>query len=162
MRLLKIATRSVKEKLNPVVTHEGSYVVSSEGFRLTTRLLEEFYCATLQHESLPVIIIFPDLGDFSRYSSHQAKRYEPLLEHLHTKGFRVLDMLDALVTYDPALPKDRLTVGKWGHYSRLGNSIVAIVHPKLHHQREIGGKRSRQDSRSRSLRDTTIAVRTTP
>ncbi|WNM57636.1 SGNH/GDSL hydrolase family protein [Candidatus Nitrospira allomarina] len=125
MRLLKIATRSVKEKLNPVVTPEGSYAVNSEGFRLTTRLLEEFYCAALQHESLPVIIIFPDLGDFSRHRSHQGKRYEPLLKQLHIKGFRVLDILDALVAFDSALPTDRLTVGQWGHYSHLGNSIVA-------------------------------------
>ncbi|HSF08452.1 MAG TPA: hypothetical protein VLA60_03500, partial [Nitrospirales bacterium] len=125
MRLLKIATRSGKEKLNPVVTPEGSYAVNSEGFRLTTRIFEEFYCAALQHESLPVIIIFPDLGDFSRHRSHQGKRYEPLLEELHIKGFRVLDILDALVAFDSALPTDRFTVGKWGHFSRLGNSIVA-------------------------------------
>ena len=125
MRLLKIATRSVKERLNPVVTPEGSYAVHSEGFRLTTRLLEEFYCAALRHESLPVIVIFPDLGDFRRHRSHQAKRYEPLLEQLHIKGLRVLDILDALVAFDSALPTDRLTVGKWGHFSRLGNSIVA-------------------------------------
>ena len=125
MRLLKIATRSVKERLNPVVTPEGSYAVHSEGFRLTTRLLEEFYCAALRHESLPVIVIFPDLGDFRRHRSHQAKRYEPLLEQLHIKKLRVLDILDALVAFDSALPTDRLTVGKWGHFSRLGNSIVA-------------------------------------
>ena len=125
MRLLKIATRSVKERLNPVVTPEGSYAVHSEGFRLTTRLLEEFYCAALRHESLPVIVIFPDLGDFRRHRSHHAKRYEPLLEQLHIKKLRVLDILDALVAFDSALPTDRLTVGKWGHFSRLGNSIVA-------------------------------------
>ena len=125
MRLLKIATRSVKERLNPVVTPEGSYAVHSEGFLLTTRLLEEFYCAALRHESLPVIVIFPDLGDFRRHRSHQAKRYEPLLEQLHIKKLRVLDILDALVAFDSALPTDQLTVGKWGHFSRRGNSIVA-------------------------------------
>ena len=125
VRLLKIATRSVKERLNPVVTSEGSYAVSSEGFRLTTTLLEEFHCAALQHESLPVIVIFPDLGDFARHRSHQTKRYEPLLEHLKIKGFRYLDGLDAFVAHDPNVRVDQLTVGKWGHYSRLGNEIVA-------------------------------------
>ncbi len=125
LRLLKIVTRIVKEKLNPVVTREGTYAVSSEGFRLTARLLEEFNCAALQHESLPVIVIYPDLGDLSRYRSHQTKRYEPLLEHLNKKGIRYLDILDALVAYDPTLPVDQLTVGRWGHFSRLGNNIVA-------------------------------------
>ena len=59
VRLSKIATRSVEERLNPVVTHEGSYAVSSEGFRLTTKLFEEFHCAALRHGSLPVIVIYP-------------------------------------------------------------------------------------------------------
>jgi hypothetical protein len=39
-------------------------------------------------------------------------------------GFRYLDQLDALVAYDPHVPEDQLTVD-WGHFSRLGNKIVA-------------------------------------
>lgn len=125
VRLFKIATRSLKERLNPVVTREGSYAVTSEAFHLTTRLLHAFYCAALQQDSLPVIVIYPDLGDLSRHRDHQPKRYEPLLEHLRMNSFRYLDQLDALVAYDPNVPRDQLTVGQWGHYSRLGNKIVA-------------------------------------
>ena len=125
VRLLKVATRSVKERLNPVVTAEGTYAVSSEASSLTTKLLGEFHCIALQHESLPVIVIYPDLGDLARYHSHQRKRYEPLLEHLQSKGFRYLDMLDAFVAHDPRVLVDRLTIGQWGHYSQLGNEIVA-------------------------------------
>ncbi len=125
VRLLKIATRSAKERLNPVVTREGSYAVSSEGFRLASALFEEFYCAALQHESLPVILIFPDLGDFERQRSRRTRRYKLLLESFETKGFRYLDTLDAFVAHDPQLPLDRLTIDRWGHYSRLGNQIVA-------------------------------------
>jgi len=125
VRLLKIATRRVKERLNPVVTTEGSYAVSSEAFTLTTKLLGEFHCAALQHESLPVIVIYPDLGDLSRYHSHQPRRYAPLLEYLQSQDFRVLDVLDAFVAHDPHVPVDRLTIGQWGHYSQFGNEIVA-------------------------------------
>lgn len=49
VRLLKVATRSVKERLNPVVTREGSYAVSSEAFTLAAKLFDEFHCAALQH-----------------------------------------------------------------------------------------------------------------
>jgi hypothetical protein len=125
MRLLKVATRSVKEKFNPVVTREGTYAVSSEGFRLTTTLFEEFFCAALRNGSLPMVIIYPDLGDLRRQRTLQPKRYEPLMKNLHTQLIHVVVMFDALIAYDPALPTDRLTVGKWGHYSRLGNSSVA-------------------------------------
>jgi len=125
VRLFKIAMRTIKERLNPVVTREGSYAVTSEAFLLTTRLLEAFHCAALQHDSLPVIVIYPDLGDLSRYRNHQPKRYEPLLEHLRINGFHYLDVLDAFVAYDADVPRDQLTVGRWGHYSRLGNKIVA-------------------------------------
>jgi hypothetical protein len=125
VRLFKIATQILKERLNPVVTREGSYAVASEAFPLMTRLFEAFYCAALQHESLPLIVIFPDLGDLSRHRNHQPKRYEPLLTHLNMKGFRYLDVLDAFVAYDSNVPKDQLTVGMWGHYSPLGNKIVA-------------------------------------
>jgi hypothetical protein len=48
-----------------------------------------------------------------------------LLEHLQTNGFRYLDVLDAFVEHESTLSVDRLTVGKWGHYSRLGNALVA-------------------------------------
>jgi hypothetical protein len=34
-------------------------------------------------------------------------------------------MLDAFAVHDPRVLVDRLTVGKWGHYSQLGNEIVA-------------------------------------
>ena len=125
VRLFKIATRSLKEWLKPVVTREGSYAVTSDAFRLTTRLLEAFHCAALQHDSLPVIVIYPDLGDLSRHHNHQPKRYEPLLEHLRMNAFRYVDVLDAFAGYDSDVPKDELTVGRWGHYSRLGNKIVA-------------------------------------
>lgn len=125
VRLLKVATRSVKERLNPVVTKEGSYDVSSEAFTLTTKLLGEFYCAALHHESLPVVVVYPDLGDFARYHSHQTKRYQPLLEHLKSQGFRYFDVLDGFIAQDPHVPVDRLTVGQWGHYSQFGNEIVA-------------------------------------
>lgn len=125
VRLLKVAIRSVKERLNPVVTKEGAYAVSSEPFALTTTIFDEFHCAVLQHESLPVIIVYPDLGDFARYHSHRPRRYEPLLEHFKSQGFRYLDVLDAFIARDPHVPVDRLTIGRWGHYSQFGNEVVA-------------------------------------
>jgi hypothetical protein len=125
VRLLKMAMRSIKERLNPVVTREGSYAVGADAFTLTTMLLGEFRCAALRHDSLPVIVIYPDLGDFDRYHSHQVRRYEPLLVHLQQSGARYLDMLDAFIAQDPQVRVDQLTVGTWGHYSRLGNEIVA-------------------------------------
>jgi hypothetical protein len=79
----------------------------------------------LQHQSVPLIAIYPDLGDLDRHRAHRPRRYEPLLQHLQNQGFRYLDLLDALAAYDPQVPKDKLTVGRWGHYSRLGNQIVA-------------------------------------
>jgi hypothetical protein len=74
---------------------------------------------------VPLIVIYPDLGDFDRHLAHRPNRYEPLLQHLQRQGFRYLDLLDAFVAYDPQVPKDRLTVGPWGHYSHHGNQIVA-------------------------------------
>jgi len=125
VRLLKVAMQSTKVSLTPVVTREGSYAVGAEAFTLTTTLLREFRCAALQHDSLPVIVIYPDLGDFGRYHSHQVRRYEPLIAHLQRNGARYLDMLDGFVAHDPQVRVDQLTVGMWGHYSRLGNEIVA-------------------------------------
>lgn len=125
VRLAKIATQIVKEALNPIVTSDGSYAVTGDAFRLTARIMDEFYCAALRHGSLPAIVLYPDLDDFRRHRNHESRRYAPLIEHLQTKGFRYVDILDALVAYDPALPEPLLTVGQWGHYSRLGNRIVA-------------------------------------
>jgi hypothetical protein len=125
VRLLKIALRSLKEQLNPVVTPDGTYAADSEAFLLTTRLLEAFYCAALQHESLPVIAIYPERLDLDRHLHRQVKRYEPLLQYLRERDLRHLDLLEPLVAYDPDVPKDKLTVGRWGHYSPLANKLIA-------------------------------------
>ncbi len=138
VRLSKITMRTVRERLNPVVTSEGSYAASSEALNLTEKILEEFHCSALQQGSLPVIVIYPDLGDFERHRAGRPERYEPLMRHLKTKGFRYVDVLDAIVLDDPEVRVDRLTVGQWGHYSRLGNRIVARhLHRYLTEQRLV-------------------------
>ena len=52
------------------------------------------------------------------------RRYRPLLKGFADKGYRYLDAADAFEAYDADYDINAITLGRWGHYSPLGNRIV--------------------------------------
>jgi len=74
--------------------------------------------------ALPIIVVLPDLNDLHRSKDGESRRYAALLTYFKSKGYRYIDVMDAL---EPSLQRytiNDLTV-QWGHYSKLGNEIVA-------------------------------------
>ncbi len=125
VRLGKIlAARIRKSRQIPIFKPDGSYNETSEAYELTLRLFDSFYARVIEDGALPVIVVFPDLGDQNRSRTGKERRYASLLRYFESNGYRYIDALDALKPVE-----DRYSVGdlsvKWGHYSKTGNDLVA-------------------------------------
>lgn len=125
VRLMKMAAAQVRKELQtPVFASDGMYDPESEAFELTLRIFDSFYRRVLEDGALPVIFVFPDVNDQERSREGKPRRYAPLLSYLDSKGYRYIDALGA---FEPV--KEKYTIAEltqqWGHYTVLGNEIVA-------------------------------------
>lgn len=125
VRLLKVAGAETRKRLQtPIYTWDGRYDERSEAYQLTLRLLDRFYAEVIARGSLPVIVVFPDLNDQRRSRAGKPRRYAPLLTYVAAQGYRFIDVMDALEREQSRYSIDDLSV-QWGHYSTLGNELVA-------------------------------------
>jgi hypothetical protein len=125
-RLLKIVLRRVSESCNSTdtVLKRGEYNTQSEAFRITQGLIDLFYGAVVANGSVPIILVYPDIGDQVRFRDDRRKRYLPLLEHLESMGYRYVDALEGLAAYEEQHEVSDLTV-EWGHFSPVAHEITA-------------------------------------
>jgi hypothetical protein len=114
-----------KNLFHPIFKLDGLYDVNSEAYQVTVRIFDAFYRKVLENGAVPVILVFPDLNDQFRSREGKIRRYTALLEYFRSKGYRFIDTLDALKPYESRYRIDQLSVMKWGHYTPLGNGIIA-------------------------------------
>lgn len=125
VRLLKLAGAELRKRLQtPIYTPDGRYDERSEAYHVTLRLLDRFHADVLARHALPIIVVFPDLNDQKRSRAGKPRRYASMLAYLASRGYRVIDLMDALEPEQGRYSVDDLSV-QWGHYSKLGNEIVA-------------------------------------
>ena len=125
VRLGKIAVALIRKRSHtPILTRDERYEPRSEAYRLTVAIFDEFYRKVLEDGALPVIIVLPDINDQRRSRDGLPRRYEVLLENFRAKGYRYVDALEAFVPVESQHTVDDLVV-TWGHFSKLGNDIVA-------------------------------------
>lgn len=125
VRFAKIFWGTLNErKANPIFTTSGMYNVKSEAYEVTVKIFDAFHRKVLENGALPIIIIFPGLNDQWRSRKNEKRRYAPLLDYFRSKGYRFIDTLGALEPYESRYTVDDL-VRDWGHYSPLGNKIIA-------------------------------------
>jgi hypothetical protein len=125
VRLVKMAAGRVrKSRQTPIFTRDGQYNEQSEAYAVTVAILDSFYRKVLESGALPIIVVFPDLDDQHRSRDGKPRRYAALLKELKAKGYRYIDLMDALKPVEKRYKIRDLSV-KWGHYSPLGNEIVA-------------------------------------
>jgi hypothetical protein len=114
VRLIKLARQQLGRR--------EDYDPGSEAFRVTTGLFTSFYEQALRDGAQPVVLIFPERRDLERWRSSRTKRYQPLLEFLAAKRYRVVDAMAALDATRPELSVDELIPA---HLSPLANQRVA-------------------------------------
>lgn len=125
VRFAKVFWYTVNKKvLNPIFSSDGMYNVESEAYHITVKIIDTFYKKVLENGGLPVVVIFPDIGDQQRSRTGKTRRYLPLLIHLQNTNYYHIDGLDALVPHESEYTVGELVV-EWGHFSPLGSKIIA-------------------------------------
>jgi hypothetical protein len=125
VRLVKmVAARIQKSRQSPIFTADGRYNQRSEAYDITVRIFDAFYRKVLEAGALPIIVVLPDLNDQHRSREGKPRRYAALLDDFNAKGYRYIDAMQALELVQQRYTISDLSV-KWGHYSKLGNDIVA-------------------------------------
>ena len=125
VRLTKVLWSVVQRKLlTPVFEPDGMYNPKSEAYRVTLKIFDAFHRKVIENRALPIIVIFPDLTDLRRSRSGQETRYSALLSYFQEKDYRYINLMEALKPYEASYSIKDLTRA-WGHYSPLGNQIIA-------------------------------------
>jgi hypothetical protein len=106
----------------PTFTPAGLYNTRSEAYQVSFRVLDQFYREALGHGSLPVIVLFPQRREVKERHNHRTVTYQPLLDELRRRGYRVIDLGDGFEKYDP---EAEMGHKNFLHYPREGNLMVA-------------------------------------
>jgi hypothetical protein len=105
----------------PIFRH-GLYNPRSEAYEVSFRVLDEFYREALDHGSLPIIVLFPERKDVKERFRHESVTYQPLLDDLRHRGYRVIDLADGFAKYDP---EAQMAKKNFLHYPKIGNEMSA-------------------------------------
>jgi hypothetical protein len=105
----------------PIFRH-GQYNPRSEAYEVSFRVLDEFYREALDHGSLPIIVLFPERKDVKLRHNRNPETYQPLLDDLRRRGYRVIDLADGFAKYDPDA---QMAKKSFLHYPKIGNEMSA-------------------------------------
>jgi len=105
----------------PIFLH-GQYNPRSEAYTVSFRVLDQFYREALGHGSLPVIVLFPERKDIRLRHRGEKVTYQPLLDDLRRRGYRVIDLNDGFEKYDP---QAEMASKNFLHYPKPGNLMAA-------------------------------------
>lgn len=106
----------------PIFQPNGLYNTRSEAYQVSLRVLDQFYREALGNGSLPIIVLFPQRKDVRLRHEGRKVTYQPLVEELRRRGYRVIDLGDGFERYDP---QAEMTKKNFLHYPKAGNQMAA-------------------------------------
>jgi hypothetical protein len=119
---VRFASIFSNQYLHQPTTRGGVYNTKSEAYQVTRSVLEEFYKEVAENGALPIIVLFPERRDIRARRDGKTVIYQPLLDELRSKGYRVIDLLEGFERYDP---QGEMIQKKFIHYPKSGNRMVA-------------------------------------
>jgi len=122
VRALAMGRYFARSTLSNDTRRSGYLNVDSEAFMVTRAIFDEFVRSVKENGSVPLILLFPWREDVVRYRRDGTKTYQPLMRYLRTAGYAFVDLMDGFEGRGGNFTIEELFVG---HYSALGNSIVA-------------------------------------
>ncbi|HEX6903642.1 MAG TPA: hypothetical protein VF789_28285 [Thermoanaerobaculia bacterium] len=106
----------------PVFRPDGTYNTRSEAYEVTVRVLDQFYREALENGSVPVLVLYPQRKDVRLRRDGKPVTYQPLLDELRRKGYRLIDLADGFQRYDP---RGEMAKKNFLHYPKSGNQMAA-------------------------------------
>jgi hypothetical protein len=122
IRLIRLVAHQVRIRSTPQPKYDGAYNQSSEAFKLTLRIFDEFYRSVTREGARALIVLFPNKHDLERYRISDKNVFEPLISHFREAGYLFVDLHEAFDTFASDVPLNKLFVG---HYSPAANKVVA-------------------------------------
>ena len=119
---VRFASIFSEQYLHQPIRRGGVYNTRSEAYQVTRGVLEEFYKEAAENGSLPIIVLFPERRDIRARQEGKTVVYQPLLDELRGKGYRVIDLMEGFERYDP---QGEMMKKKFIHYPKSGNRMVA-------------------------------------
>jgi len=125
VRVMRIAAYEIRKRMSPVLSDgTNTYNEHSEAFQLTLRIFDEFHDSVVNQGALPIVVLFPNRRDLSRYRETGRSVFAPMVEYFREAEYRYIDLHDAFEMYASEVPLDDLFGGR--HYSPAGNRVVAV------------------------------------
>jgi len=125
LSLTKRAVKTAFRRLNETsIYRKNTYNPDSEAYKVVTALFSQFYADVIADGAKPLIIIFPSRQSLELYRMQGVKMTQPLIEYLTKNGLAYFDLLEDFEQLAPNRSMDELF---HGHYTPLGNQIVALV-----------------------------------
>lgn len=118
VRLIKLAAAEIRRGIE---RNDNHFDRKSESYFITIRIFDAVYNDAIKNNSIPVILIFPRHEDIAQYKNFHTKKYSPLLAYFESKGYRYVDLMDALSDFEG----DKEWNDRCGHYSPYENRLVA-------------------------------------
>lgn len=106
----------------PILAPGGLYNTRSEAYQVTFRVLDQFYREALANGSLPILVMYPQRRDVRLRHERKPVSYQPLLDELRRRGYRVIDLADGFEHYDP---QAEMAKKNFLHYPKVGNQMAA-------------------------------------
>ncbi|MFL6194130.1 MAG: SGNH/GDSL hydrolase family protein [Thermoanaerobaculia bacterium] len=106
----------------PILLPGGQYNTRSEAYQVTFRVLDQFYREALGNGSVPFLVMFPQRKDVRLRHAGNPVTYQPLVDELRRRGYRVIDLADGFEHYDP---RAKMAGKNFLHYPREGNEMAA-------------------------------------
>jgi hypothetical protein len=106
----------------PIMDAGGRYNPRSEAYQVTFRVLDQFYREALANGSLPILVMYPQRKDIRLRHEGEEVIYQPLLDELRRRGYRMIDLADGFERYDP---QAGMVKKSFIHYPKEGNQMAA-------------------------------------
>ena len=119
VEIFKLLINGITNKLtNDKIIINGKYNENSDALIVTKKIFDEFYNESINNNSTPIIVIFPEICDIIRYNEKKEKQYSIILEYFDSKGYKYIDLMDA---FNNTKVEELFK----GHYSPFANKLVA-------------------------------------
>ncbi len=121
VRLAKVTRQQIRDLTGGIV-RRGVYNTQAEAYRVTAGIVDAFVEAVTRDGAVPVVLLLPNRLDLARYRRDGTRQYAPLVDHLRSRHYRYVDLLEGLVAeggdrqIEDVVPR---------HYSPRGNQWVA-------------------------------------
>lgn len=106
-----------------------------EYYKVSQKILEQFYADVIRDGAVPVIVFFPNSFDFVHHKTHDERLYKRVYQDFKSRGYNVLDLWHIYEEYD--FDKSFMLNETGGHYSPQTNQKVSASIIKYLNEKDL-------------------------